>query len=72
MSLHSSHPFPCTFPTLQVGKKLTCRLHLSELMDLKEGSLPGPGSNPLAGFKVQQPVEAVVLGRLAGQTTHHR
>ncbi|GAX80532.1 hypothetical protein CEUSTIGMA_g7970.t1 [Chlamydomonas eustigma] len=52
---------------VQVGKKLMCRLHMSEIMDLKDSN-PLPTSSLLAIFRVQQPIEAVVLGRLGGES----
>ena len=36
MSLHSSHPVLCACPTVQLGKRLTCHLHLSNATRSKQ------------------------------------
>ena len=51
-----------SLPLRQVGRKLNCRVHITEVQDLDEAALPT--ANPLAGFRIQQPLEAVVIGKV--------
>lgn len=59
---------PC-WADVSLGRKATGRLHLTEVIDLADKSLPG--GSPLDTLRVGQSLEAVVLGRLGSAGGRH-